>query len=124
MSTNTASRIVADVSESDLGLDPDFTAPWMEVLRDGAGWVVGTLFVISGIVLAVGVFMFLVARATKNTRGQETGITALLWGLIGVMALGSIGALLVFVAGFDPFEGGGATNAAILESTIERYTRA
>lgn len=91
------------VNESDLGLDPDFGAPWMTTLRDIAGWTVGTLFVIAGIVLAVGIFMFLIARAAKNTRGQENGVSAMIWGLIGVVALGSVGAILVWAAGFDPF---------------------
>lgn len=91
------------VQESDLGLDPDFSAPWIGVLRDVAGWTVGSLFIISGIMLAIGIVMFLVAKAVSNSRQQESGVKAILIGLLGVLLLGGVGSLLVFAAGFDPF---------------------
>lgn len=103
MFTSIYSHMIIAVDESDLGLDPDFSAPWMTTLRDVAGWVVGTLFIISGIILAVGVVTFLVSKAASNRPGQETGVKGILFGLLGVVGLGSIGAIMVWAAGFNPF---------------------
>lgn len=103
MLNNLYHQTVIAVNESDLGLDPDFNAPWIETIRDIAGWTVATLFVFSGIILAVGVVMFLVAKAASSRSGQETGIKALLLGLIGVVGLGSVGSIIVWAAGFNPF---------------------
>lgn len=122
----TFSSVLADVNESDLGLDPNFNAPWMPVLRDVAGWAVGSLFVISGIILAVGVVMFLVAKAASNSNRQDSGVKAMVTGLIGVVVLGSIGALLVWAAGFDPFTESAAASAALvtLRGTVLQETTA
>lgn len=105
MFTSINSAIIRAVNEGDLGLDPDFNAPWITTLRDIAGWVVGTLFVLSGIVLAIGIVMFLVSKAVSSRPGQESGVKALSLGLIGVVLLGSVGAILVWAAGFNPFAG-------------------
>lgn len=95
--------MISAVNEGDLGLNPDFDAPWMSTLRDIAGWTVGTLFVISGIIFAIGLVTFLVSKAASSRPGQETGIKGLIFGLIGVVGLGSVGAILVWAAGFNPF---------------------
>lgn len=103
MFENIYSKAISAVSETDLGLDPDFSAPWMGTVRDISGYVVGTLFVVSGILLAIGIFQFLIAKSAGNSRGQDSGVKNLILGLIGVVALGSVGALIVFAGGFNPF---------------------
>lgn len=103
MLTSIYAKAINAVNESDLGLDPDFSAPWMGTVRDFAGYTVATLFGIAGIVLAVGFFQFMIAKAAGNSRGQDSGVKNLIIGLLGVVGLGAIGAIIVFAAGFEPF---------------------
>lgn len=95
--------VVVGVEESDLGLNPDFSAPWMSILRDVAGWTVASLFVISGILMAVGVFQFGVAKFASNSRGQESGVKNFIFGFVGVIGLGAVGGLIVWATDFEPF---------------------
>lgn len=96
---------ILGVDEDDLGLTPDFEMPWADNLQDIAGWVLGTLFIISGIILAVGIVMFLVARSASNTGGQNKGVAAMVIGIIGIVLLGSVGAFIQFATEIDLFGG-------------------
>lgn len=92
------------VEESDLGLSPDFSAPWMNVVRDIVGWVFGTLFVLAGLLFVIGLFVFLVCKfVTSNSPGQEKGLKAILWGIVGIVAMGSASSIMVWVLGWEPF---------------------
>lgn len=98
-----ALNVSGDVQESDLGLTPDFSAPWMSIITDVAGWTVATLFALSGILMAIGVFQFGIAKFASNSRGQESGVKSLLFGFCGVVGLGAVGGLIVWATDFQPF---------------------
>lgn len=93
--------LMASIDEEDLDITPTFDAPWMGPLNNLAGQIIGTLLVVSVIVLAVGVVLFLVGRAASNSGMQGKGAGALIVGGIGVAVLGSIVGLVLFFANID-----------------------
>lgn len=91
------------ITEDDLDIDPDFGAPWMEPLNNVAGWVIATLLVVSVIILAVGAVTFFVGRAVSNSSMQSKGSSGFLFGLAGVVLLGSIVGIVLFAANINLF---------------------
>src|SRR5699024_952844 len=82
-------------------IDATYNAPWMQLLNDVGGWVVGTVIVVGVILVAIAAIIFAASKSSGASRGQEISITALLW-IGGIMAIvGSAGALVAWAADLD-----------------------
>lgn len=85
------------------GVEPTYDAPWMGLLNDGAGWVLGTLLVVVVVLLAVGALMWIAGKLGGSSRAQDVGITILLWTVLGAIVIGGAGGLISWAAGLDLF---------------------
>lgn len=82
-------------------IDASYDAPWMHLLNDVGGWIVGTVIVIGVILVAIAAIIFASSKSSGASRGQEISITALLW-IGAIMAVvGSAGSLIAWAAGLD-----------------------
>lgn len=82
-------------------LEPRFDGPWMSLLNDVGGWVVGTVIVVGVILLVIAAIIIAGSKSTGMSRGQEAGVTALLW-IGGLMAVvGSAGGLIAWLTDLD-----------------------
>jgi len=84
-------------------IEPDYSAPWMGLLGDGVGWLVGTFLIVIGALLAVGVLIWLAGKLGGSSRAQDVGVTFVLWVVIGAIVLGGIGGIIAWASGLDVF---------------------
>lgn len=82
-------------------IEPDYSGPWMGLLNDIGGWVVGTVIVVGVVLLVIAAIMVAGSKSTGMSRGQEVGVTAMLW-VGGIMAVvGSAGGIIAWATGLD-----------------------
>lgn len=84
-------------------VSPTYDAPWMGLLNDGAGWVLGTLLVVVAVLLGVGALMWIAGKLGGGSRAQEVGITIVLWTVVGAIVIGGAGGLIAWAAGLELF---------------------
>ncbi|MGO1699598.1 MAG: hypothetical protein ACTHZD_14720 [Micrococcaceae bacterium] len=89
--------VVANVTPE--SISPTFNAPWMGFLGSIAGWAGGTALVVLVIVLVVGAVVWIASKLSSSGRGQDAGISIILWGLLAAGIVGAIGGLVGWAAG-------------------------
>lgn len=87
----------------DPGVTPNADAPWYAWLQNMTGSIMGTLILLSVVILALGVLLALVGRAVSNSTAQKYGIGGVIGGIIGVVILGSISGLVYWATGQSLF---------------------
>lgn len=93
MLTNSAQSVL-QADGFDPGVTPNSNAPWMPKLQDLSGSFLGTLLIVSVVILAAGIVTALIGKAVGSNKAQQIGIGGLVVGLIGVVLLGSINGLV------------------------------
>jgi len=56
-------------------IEASYDAPWMQLLNDVGGWIVGTVIVIGVILVAIAAIIFASSKSSGASRGQEISIT-------------------------------------------------
>lgn len=82
-------------------IEASYDAPWMQLLNDVGGWIVGTVIVVGVILVAIAAIIFASSKASGASRGQEVGIQALLWIGVVMAVVGSAGGVIAWAAGLD-----------------------
>src|SRR5699024_9245073 len=84
-------------------IEPDYSAPWMGLLGDGVGWLVGTFLIVVGALVEVGVLIWRAGKFGGSSGAQDVGVTFVLWVVIGAIVLGGIGGIIAWASGLDVF---------------------
>lgn|SRR5690625_1305410 len=84
-------------------VEPSYDAPWMGLLNDGAGWIVGTVLVVIVILLVVGAMIWVAGKLGGSGRAQDVGVTFILWTVVAAVVVGAAGGIIAWAAGLDWF---------------------
>lgn len=95
MDVGTAGLLVAQGSETGPeSIDADYSAPWMTLLSDVGGWIIGTVILVGVILLAIAAVIFAGSKSSGMSRGQEIGVGAMLWIGVAMLIVGSAGGII------------------------------
>lgn len=84
-------------------VEPSYDAPWMNLLGDGADWIVGTVLYVIVILLVVGVLIWIGGKLGGSGRAQDVGVTFIIWVIVGAAVVGGGGAIISWASGLDIF---------------------
>lgn len=87
----------------DPGVVPRMDAPWMPVLRDVAGWVLGTALVLFAIAAVLGIIVWVIGKATGSSRGQEVTLSIVLWVMLAAAITAGVSGLIGWATGLSLF---------------------
>lgn len=87
----------------DPGVSPRMDAPWMPVLRDIAGWVLGTALVLFAIAAVIGIVAWVIGKATGSSRGQEVTLSIVIWVMIAAALTAGVSGLIAWATGLELF---------------------
>lgn len=105
-------RAEEDIPDN-LGVEMNSTAfPWTAQLQEWAGGLQFTCLLLVGILVVVGVVMFVAGRLSTSQQMQKVSATIVLWAFVAGVVIAVIFAFLVWTTGFDLGFGSEASTAA------------